>query len=155
AEPLELGPHERTEVLWFLEAHGRDGKWSSSARIRPFVEMADQARLNGQVDRALELLWRIALRCFWSNPDQETRALVAAAAGRLPGPGSPPLLNVILACAAPLEQGGVVIERLSRLGGAETDPLSAQLLGIAATAVGAFDRAAAHLSAAIAALRRL
>jgi DNA-binding NarL/FixJ family response regulator len=155
AEPLELAPHERTEVLWFLETHGKDSKWTSAARIRPFVEMADQARLNGQVDRALELLWRIALRCFWSNPDQETRALVAGAAERLPVPESHPMLILILACAAPIEYGGVVIERLARLGVAEIDPIPAQLLGIAATAVGAFDRAAAHLSAAIAALRTL
>ncbi|HEX5439561.1 MAG TPA: LuxR C-terminal-related transcriptional regulator [Ktedonobacterales bacterium] len=155
AEPLELGPHERTEVLWFLEAHGEDGKWSGAARIRPFVEMADQARLNGEVDRALELLWRIALRCFWSNPDRETRALVAEAADRLPVPESHPLLNCILACSAPIEYGGVVIERLSGLDSAETDPVSAWLLGTAATAVGAFDRAVEYLSAAIASLRTL
>ena len=155
AEPLELGPYERTEALWFLETHGKDGAWTSGAWIRPFVEKADQARLNGQVDRALKLLWRIAMRCFWSNPDQETRALVAEAAVRLPVPESHPLLIFILACAAPIEYGRVVIERLSRLNAAEIDPVSAWPLGIAATAVGAFDRAAAHLSSAIAALRAL
>lgn len=153
AEPLELGPHERADALWFLEAHGNDGKWSSVAWVHPFVEMADQARLNGQVDRALALLWRIALRCFWSNPDQETRTLVAEAADRLPVPESHPLLIAILACAAPIEYGGVVIERLSRLGAAEIDPVSAWLFGTAATAVGAFDRAAVQLTSAISVLR--
>src|SRR5262249_15375811 len=73
---------------------------------------------------------------------------------RLPVPESHPLLISILACAAPIEYGGVVIERLSRPCAAEIDPMSAWVLGTAATAGRGFERAAVTLSFGIAALRR-
>jgi DNA-binding CsgD family transcriptional regulator len=153
AEPLELEPQEREELLWSLEAYGGEGQWTGAALVRPFVEMTERARLEGDTDRAVKLLWRIALRCFWSNPDQETRALVAAAAERLPIPQTHPLLIVIRASAAPIEYGASIVERLSRLPPAGGDPITVWLLGVAAAAVGAFARAEELLGHAIAMLR--
>jgi DNA-binding CsgD family transcriptional regulator len=152
-EALDL-PQYRAEALWFHEVNLQDGpQWTGTARVRPFVEMAERARLEGDVDRALDYLWQISLRCFWANPDPETRELVATVAERLPIADTHPQLVTILALAAPIERGATVLERLSRLPMDGGDPAAAYVFGHAAVAVGAFDRAAKFLGPAIDALR--
>jgi DNA-binding CsgD family transcriptional regulator len=152
AEPLDLEPQDREELVIRLEGL-EEGSWTGSIKARSFVEMAEQARLDGEIDRARRLLWSVALRCFWSNPDRETRILIAQAIERLPNEELLPEHIAILATAAPIEYGQVVIERLSRLGAREMDAVSCWLLGIAATAVGAFEYAARRLGPATSALR--
>ncbi|HEV8190572.1 MAG TPA: ATP-binding protein, partial [Ktedonobacterales bacterium] len=101
-ERMDLLPPQREEMLWRREGWGDESRqWSGAARVRPFVEMAEQERLEGETDRALDHVWQIALRCFWSNPDQETRELVVSAATRLPIADTHPTLVAILALAAP------------------------------------------------------
>jgi DNA-binding CsgD family transcriptional regulator len=152
-EALDL-PQHREEALWLHEVMLEEGRqWTGTARVRPFVEMAERARLEGDTDRALNYVWQIALRCFWANPDQETRELVAATAARLPIADTHPTLVAILALAAPIECGATVLERLSRVPTNGGDPAAAWLYGYAAIAVGAFDRAAQFLGPAMDALR--
>jgi DNA-binding CsgD family transcriptional regulator/tetratricopeptide (TPR) repeat protein len=153
-ERLDLSPQQREEALWLREVNEQEGRqWTGVARVRPRVEIAERALLEGDVEGALNHLWEIAIRCFWANPDQETRTLVAVAAARLPAPQMHPKLIATLACADPIECGATVLERLSRLSTEGGDPAAAWFYGIASVAVGAFDRAATFLDPAIAALR--
>lgn len=153
-EPLELGPHEQTRILWLREVFAEEGVWSGAARVRPFVEMADRARLHGNPGLALRFLLMIAQRCFWSNPDQETRDLVVASAEQIPVPDDNPTLLAILAFSAPVERGARVIARIYDLPpGGSGDPDTAHLLGTVAAALGAFDRAVTFLEVSTTALR--
>jgi DNA-binding CsgD family transcriptional regulator len=153
-ERLDLAPQQREAAMWLREAIVEEGRqWTGAARARPFVEMAEQARLEGDTERALNYLWQISLRCFWSNPDPETRELVVSVAERLEAPDAHPQLLMTLACAAPIERGATILERLSRLPTDGGDPAAAFLFGLAAVAVGAFDRAGNFLGPAIDALR--
>jgi DNA-binding CsgD family transcriptional regulator len=153
-ELIDLPSQQREEVLWLHEVFIDEGRqWTGAARVRARVEMAERARLEGDVERALEHLWQIALRCFWANPDRETRELVAATAERLPISDTHPKLIATLACAAPIEHGAMVLERLSRLQTDGGEPAAAWMYGMAAVAVGAFDRAAKLFGPALDALR--
>jgi DNA-binding CsgD family transcriptional regulator len=153
-ERLDLAPHQREAAMWLHEAIIEEGRqWTGAERVRPFVEMAEQARLEGDTERALDYLWQISLRCFWSNPDPETRELVVSVAERLEAPDTHPQLLMTLACVAPIECAATVLERLSRLPTDGGDPAAAFLYGMAAVAVGAFYRAANFLGPAIDALR--
>jgi DNA-binding CsgD family transcriptional regulator len=155
-ELLDLPAPQREEALWLREVYigleqGRP--WSGVARVRPRVELAEQARLEGNTGGALLRLWDIAIRCFWANADQETRDLVVAAAERLPCADTDPMLMATLACVAPIERGATVLERFSRVPTESQDPIAGYLYGFAAIAVGAFDRAAAFFGPAIDGLR--
>jgi DNA-binding CsgD family transcriptional regulator/transcriptional regulator with XRE-family HTH domain len=152
-ERLDLAPLQREAAMWLREDMAADGQWTGAELVRPFVELAERARLEGDTARALVYLWQISLRCFWSNPDTETRALVVSVAERLEAPDTHPQLLITLACVAPIERGAVVLERLSRLPTDGGDPTAAFVCGLAAVAVGAFDRAAKCLGPAIDALR--
>jgi ATP/maltotriose-dependent transcriptional regulator MalT len=122
--------------------------------VRSFVDIAHRALLDGNANLALQSLLLISLRCWWSNPDQETRNLVVAAAERIPLPDDAPELINILAMAAPIERGASVIDRISLLSPDKfDDPGTALLIGIAATGVGAFDLSAGYLATAVAGLR--
>jgi DNA-binding CsgD family transcriptional regulator/tetratricopeptide (TPR) repeat protein len=154
AESLQLSKLQRTQIAWFHE-NTEAGNWSGAAKVRSFVEIADRMRCDGDTDRALKSLLTVALRCWWSNPDQETRNLVVSAAERIPVSELNPELITILALAAPVERGATVIERLSNLTpDAIRNPEQMRLLGTAATAVGAFDRASAFLEGSVSALRQ-
>lgn len=153
AEPLELGASERGRLLWlreFLE----ERTWSGPADAVAAIALADRMRLDGGVDRALDCLMTLALRCWWSNPDQDTRDLVVAAAERLPASPVEPKLIVILACADPAHRSATVIERLGDMApNAGADPEAMRLLGMAATAIGAFGQSGPFLTGAIEGLR--
>jgi hypothetical protein len=150
---IDLPPQQREEVVWLHEAIQEGSQWTGAAPIRLRVEMAERARLEGDVDRALDYLWQIALRCFWANPDRETRELVAAAAERLPGFEMHPKLVAVLACSDPIRCAATVLERLSRLPTDAGGPAAAWLYGMAAIAVGSFDRAAKFFGPAIDTMR--
>jgi hypothetical protein len=69
---------------------------------------------------------------------------------------SDPRLLVVLAFAAPIGRGAVVIDRLPQIvTTARSDAAAIRLAGNAAMAVGAFDMAAGYLAAAAAGLRML
>jgi DNA-binding CsgD family transcriptional regulator len=151
---LTLDKLQRVQVAWFRE-NSEGGGWSGAARVRSFVEIADRMRRNGDPDRALKALLTVALRCWWSNPDQETRNLLVTAAKRIPVSEDDPEVIYILAQAAPVEHGAAVIEHLSNLmPDAIGDPEQLRLLGTAASAVGAFDRASTFLDGSVTALRQ-
>lgn len=114
AERAKLAPLDQTRLAWLRELVERES-WSGAARIRAFAEIAERMRRDGEFERALDALSAVALRCWWSNPDEETRRRMVAVAERLPFPEDEPRLLAILGLAGPVERGAVVIERLARL----------------------------------------
>ncbi|MEV0381222.1 helix-turn-helix transcriptional regulator [Nonomuraea sp. NPDC050643] len=151
AEP-DLPTADRARLQWIQEV--ARGGWSGGTRLVVHTEIAERMRLDGDTDRALQALCLIALRCWWSNPDQATREAVVAVAERLDADPHDPRLVHILALGAPVERGAVVLERLSLLmTRVDLDPERLFQLGIAATGLGAPGEAAVFLSASVAGLR--
>jgi DNA-binding CsgD family transcriptional regulator len=153
AEPLELGPLEPGRVLWIREMV--DPRiLGDGGRVRSLVETADRASLEGDSELALDLLWLAGQRSFWADPGEEARRSVVEGAERLGGADGDLRLLAAVGYAAPIERGGVVIDRLSRVEpDARGDPQAMRLLGSAAVTVGAFDLAAGFLAASAARLR--
>jgi DNA-binding CsgD family transcriptional regulator len=151
---LELRPQERAWLLWHQETLTDEGAWTGADRVRTFVALAERAEQAGDVERALRQLEAIALRCYWSNPDQETQQLVVAAAERLSLPPEHPVLLWVLAGVAPVERGAVVLEHLARAAEAVSgNPVAEQALGAVAAAVGDCERSSVLLATAIGGLR--
>lgn len=153
AQSLDLAPLERARVEWLRE-NSEESQWSGAAKIRTFVQIANQMSRDGDTERAVKALLTIALRCWWSNPEQEIRELVAATAERLSVSEREPEIIAILALSDPIERGAGIVEHLSGLepeAGAEAEQL--RLLATAATAVGAFDRTMPLIAASVAGLR--
>ena len=155
AESLDLAPRERTFLLWYKETYGSAQGWSDTTRLRAFVELADQSIAEGDVGLALRILMRSVLRCYWGNPDQQTRERFLATAERILVPDDDPTLVKIHALVAPIERGATVIERIARLSspGASDDPEMAYHLSTAASAVGDFVPSARLAALAIEGLR--
>ncbi len=154
ARALELEPDDRARLMFMLESVN-EVSWSGAARVASFAEIANEMTLANEPERALRALQAAGLRCWWGNPDQETRDLVVAAAERIPVPEAHPALLAVLSFADPVRRGAVVIERLERVPPDSTaDPEAMHLLGTAATAVFAFDRSAVFLDTAVEGLRR-
>lgn len=153
AGSLDLAPIDRARLDWLFEWYA-EGSWSGVERVVAFVEIAQKMALHGDPVRALKSLLTVALRCYWSNPELETRERIVAAADRIPGSIDQPERIAVLAFAAPLERGTAVLETLDGISpDAVRDPEHLRLLGAAATAVGAWDRAPTFLKPAIAGLR--
>jgi DNA-binding CsgD family transcriptional regulator len=153
AEPLGLPSGDAARLTWIRESFG-DGIPVGAASARSLTSAAERAGADGDTDIALKLLNGAAQRCWWTEPGQATRDHIIAAAERLNVAEIDPRLLMILAFAAPIDRGAVVIDRLSRLAPAAGNRAGGErLTGLAATAVGAFDLAAAPLATSVAALR--
>jgi DNA-binding CsgD family transcriptional regulator len=152
AEPLDLPAEERTWLSWLRETYGETG-WSGAAKVGPLVEIAGRMRAGGHTDLAVQCLLAAALRCWWGNPGQETRARVVAAAEGMPLPEDAPAMLAILAHADPVAHGSFVIDRISRITPLPADPAGAYLVGAAATAVWAYDLSLGFLDTAVSGLR--
>jgi DNA-binding CsgD family transcriptional regulator len=151
--PLELPSSKRTRVLWIRERFD-DGIRDPAAGAQSLAELAERTTAEGDTELALKLLWAAALRCFWAEPGPETRQRVVDAAERVPVDDQDPGLLAILAFAAPIERGAVVVDRLRRAAERPVhDAQAARLLGDAATLVGAFDLAATFCGSSLADLR--
>lgn len=151
AEALDLPAEERAWLSWLRETYGETG-WSGEAKVGPLIEIADWMRSGGHTELAVQCLLAAALRCWWGNPSQATRAEVAAAAERMPLPEDAPAMLAILAHSDPVAHGAFVIDRISRMTPA-ADPAEAYLVGSAAAAVWAYDLSLGFLDTAVSGLR--
>lgn len=115
--------------------------------------MAERMRVDGHPVLAAESLHTAALRCWWGNPDRQTRAAVVAAAERIPLPPDEPAMLAVLACADPVRRGAAVTDLISRLTPDAADPAGMYLVGTAATAVWAYDLSLPFLELAVQGLR--
>jgi DNA-binding CsgD family transcriptional regulator len=133
----ELKPLDRLKAAWLREVDVT-GSWSGASRIASFVDAADRMRGEGDIYAGLEALCHIALRCWWSNPDEDTRTEMISVAERFPVPENDAHLIFILAMAGPVERGAVVVDRLPRCWEEFQGDGMSYLLGLAAMAVGDF-----------------
>ena len=146
----ELGPLDRPAAAWIREVIAQRPR-SGFSLITSFFEIADRMRAEGDVHRGLSALLTIVFRCWWSNPDEQTRAHMIAVAERFQLPENDPRLIYILALASPVERGAVVVEQVSRIWKElhRTIGTESQLLGVAAMAVGDFVHAELFTDASI------
>ena len=142
----ELRPVDRLEAAWLREVDVQ-GSWSGSSRIASFVETADRMRVEGEIEAGIKALGYVALRCWWSNPDEQTRLDMISVAERFPVPEDDAHLIFILALAGPVERGAVVVDRLPRLWMELQGRAHSLQLGLAAMAVGDFVHAELFLEA--------
>jgi DNA-binding CsgD family transcriptional regulator len=152
AEPLDLPTEERTWLSWLRQSFPGGG-WPAGAKVGSFIAMADRMRVEGHPALAAESLHTAALRCWWGNPDRQTRAAVVAAAERIPLPPDQPAMLAVLACADPVRRGAVVADLISGLTPDAGDPAGMYLVGTAATAVWAYDLSLPFLEQAVHGLR--
>jgi DNA-binding CsgD family transcriptional regulator len=135
----ELRPVDRPLAAWLRELYA-EGAWSGASRVASFVEIADRMRAAGDVERGIQALRYVALRCWWSNPDAEARGAFCAVVKRFPELECDARLLYCLAMVDPVEHGAYVIERVSRGWRERPEYLGndAHNFGIAAQAVGDF-----------------
>jgi DNA-binding CsgD family transcriptional regulator len=153
AEPLDLASDDLLRLSWIRDSYA-ETRWLGPAQVDSHVEAADRLRLEGRVDVAMASILTIALTMYWSNPDDEKREIVVAAAERLAVADESPELTAILALAAPVQRARVVLGRIRRFSVEPTgDPLATLQIAEAASAVGDFKRSTACASAAAAGLR--
>ncbi|MER6514893.1 LuxR family transcriptional regulator [Nonomuraea sp. NPDC001636] len=152
-EQLRLSARQRARIVWIRESF-EDGIRHDSAAAHSLADLAETMAAQGDVDLALKLLSSASLRCFWAHADDRSRQRVVAVAESLPVDDLDGRLLTVLAFAAPIERGKVVIERLWQLAAHPTDGwLAARLLGSSALMVGAFDLSEEFCAASLPPLR--
>jgi DNA-binding CsgD family transcriptional regulator len=153
AEALDLGRADRDRLSWLREIY-RSTDRPLAVRDGSVAVIAGRVRFDDRPDLAVKLLHSLAQRCWWGNADDRTRAAVLAAAARMPPAGYEPARLAILACADPVGQSRRVLDRIATMTpDAGQDPTAMHLVGIAASAVWAFDVALAFLDIGVDGLR--
>lgn len=148
-----LTEEHRLLLSWLTELVG-DRSWSGATKVRSLCRTVTTMADQGQRERALLTMLNLALRCWWSNPDDEVTQTVLATAEGLGAAPHDPTLVTILAYAAPLERGRVVAERIAAHAPDSLERAADALnLGTAATGVGAVPLAAPLLDSAVARFR--
>jgi DNA-binding CsgD family transcriptional regulator len=153
AAVIDLPAQQRTRMTWIRDTFD-EGLRNADEGTRALVELADKVSAQGDTDLALKFLSGAALRCWWAGRSPSGRDSVVAVAERLAVDQHDARLVMVLAFAAPLTTGSVVLERLHHVARSNTrNARENRLLGIAATAVGAFDLAAEFLASSLDDLR--
>jgi DNA-binding CsgD family transcriptional regulator len=152
AEPLHLDPGDRLRLAWYREVAGAATR-SGARPLAALADLADQMRQDGETDQALLTLENVALRCYWSNPDDRTRQRMTAVAEAVPVADDDPRLLYALALCDPAGHGAAVLARLARHQPGSGTAYQDNLLGYAALAVGACEQAVGFHAAAAAGLR--
>jgi DNA-binding CsgD family transcriptional regulator/tetratricopeptide (TPR) repeat protein len=152
AEPLAAAPLDRGRLAW-IRVMCDPGPPGEPARMRSLIETGSHVGAAGDTSLALRLLWAAATSGFWADRENELSAEIVALAEGLAVRDDDPWLLAVLAYAAPIDRGGVVVERVSRLTPDPAHPDLMWLLSAAAATVGAFDLAGGFASASVAGLR--
>ena len=103
AEELTLGPIERARLLLIRELVEPRMPFDDET-ILSMVGIARTVRDSGDRDLALEILWMVAARCWWSSPRDATRKAIVTAADDAGFPDDEPRVLAIRAYAMPIEQ---------------------------------------------------
>lgn len=153
AETGELRPAGAARKAW-LECSVDMYERSGPGPIAPLVEIVERLRLAELTDLAMAGLDQIAASLWTTARDDESRRAVVDAALRMPVSPTDPRLLAILGFAAPIEQGAVILDRLSRVDPAlGRDALADFQLGLAALLAGAVVTARPFIDASVAGLR--
>ncbi|MGW2161686.1 ATP-binding protein [Nonomuraea sp. NPDC001699] len=151
-ELLRLSARQRARITWIRETF-EDGIRDDSAAAHSLADLAESMAAQGDVDLALKLLSSASLRCFWAHADERSRQRVVTVAESMPVDELDGRLLTVLAFAAPVERGEVVIERLRHLAAHPAGGPAARLLGSSALMVGAFDLSEEFCAASLPVLR--
>ncbi|HXW33911.1 MAG TPA: AAA family ATPase [Acidimicrobiales bacterium] len=152
AESRTISPAERAQIAWLRELSVLQPLDESG--VYELVQLAEERSADGDTDLALHLLFAAARRCFWYDPGYDARMEIVSIAERLPVPDDHPEFLAVLGNAAPVERGEQVFERLQATQlSSITDPAMVRVLGITASAFGAFEMAEQFLSSSVAGLR--
>ncbi|WP_062344784.1 ATP-binding protein [Herbidospora yilanensis] len=152
-ELLPLTARQQAQSSW-IRGTLNDGSDGRATGPQTLAALAESVAADGRPEEALRILWSAALQCFWIEPGAEARHRIVTAAESLPVPAANPLLLAILAYAAPIDRGAVVVEGLRKLAAEPViDPKAARLLGSAAVIVGAFEQVETFSAAALPGLR--
>ena len=85
------------------------------SKVSALIAFAAQAQAEGAKDLAINLLWRAAQRCWWTDASGELRTSVLVAASRVGMPEADPRLIAISAYIEPLRRGSDVHDKLETL----------------------------------------
>ncbi|WP_187414295.1 AAA family ATPase [Nonomuraea sp. PA05] len=141
-----LRPAERARLAWFREVYLGTG-WSGNSRLRVYNELIDTMRAAGDVELTLESLTNISLRFYWSNPDDDIRMEFVRVAELIDAPPGDVRVMCALAQVAPVERGAACLERLAALRhDVGVSPGERYELGLAASALGAYELSNAFLA---------
>ena len=152
AESLAIAPLDRGRLAW-IRVMCDPGPPGERTRMRSLIETASRVGVAGDSALSLRLLWAAATSGFWADRENELSDEIVAVAERLPVREDDPWLLAVLAYAAPIERGGVVVDRVSRLTPDPIEPDNMWLLSAAAATVGAFDLAEGFATASVVGLR--
>ncbi len=151
AQSSELGSRERALALWLEDAYWL-GPVGDPARVDALTRAADAMVDSREIELALKLAGAAAFRCYVGDLRGSRSRGVLDVVERIDVPPGDPRRLQILCYAAPIECGATVVEHLSDSTLA-ADPIGVSMLGIAASLVGAYERAAPLLRAAAIHLR--
>jgi DNA-binding CsgD family transcriptional regulator len=121
--------------------------------MRALMEIGSRTSLAGDPALALKLFWAAATSGFWADRENELSDEIVALAEGLPVSEHDAWLLAVLAYAAPIDRGEIVVQRVSRLVPDPAEPDSMWLISAAAATVGAFDLAEGFAAASVAGLR--
>ncbi|MFL6117013.1 MAG: LuxR C-terminal-related transcriptional regulator, partial [Catenulispora sp.] len=153
ASRWDLTTQQRARVVW-LRGGFDEGLRGPAADTRALADLAETVAADGDRDLSVRILWSAAQRCFWTEPGTDARQRVVDVAENLALDEDDPWLLAILAYAAPIDRGAVVIERLNRIVATPgRDARMDRMLGTGALMVGSFDLAQRLSAAAVAGLR--
>lgn len=152
ARQLNLNWRNRARVEWLSEIF-HDGTPGDSVRVMALADLAAQAR-DDDHELALTLLHAAALRSWWGDPGTEARARVVEIADLVGQQVDDARLIPIVAMAEPLRRSGWVMDRVTDTTiDPQADAERSLMLGMAAHAVGDFDRSMRILQPTIDTLR--
>ncbi|MEY9968809.1 DNA-binding CsgD family transcriptional regulator [Streptacidiphilus sp. MAP12-16] len=153
ASRSDLTAQQRARVVW-LRGGFDEGLRSQAADTRALAHLAEAVATDGDQDLAVRILWSAAQRCFWTEPGLDARQQVVDVAESLALDEDNPWLLAILAYAAPIDRGAIVIERLHRIVATPgREARMDRMLGTGALMIGSFDLAQQLSAAAATGLR--
>ncbi|HLY50701.1 MAG TPA: AAA family ATPase [Solirubrobacteraceae bacterium] len=148
AQQIGLPPFEDASAALQLESLA--GSMSSGdAIVGAFTGVAEGLLAEGEQDKVLEALERVAVRAYWGNLGDETRRRASGVARKVDMPLDDPTRLCVLANVDPIRNGREVLDQLSRMSPARIDEGDALFeVGHAAAAVWADEVALPFLRAA-------
>jgi DNA-binding CsgD family transcriptional regulator len=153
AARIDAPVQRQTQITWIRDSFD-EGLTDVAEGTRTLTDAAERVAGEGNTDLAMKFLSGAALRCWWADPPASPGEHVAAVAERIDMDEGDPRLLFVLAFAAPLSRGAVVLDRLRLSAGRDVRSAHEfRLLGNAATAVGDFELASVLLADSVADLR--
>jgi DNA-binding CsgD family transcriptional regulator len=148
-----LSRQQQARVAW-LRGSFDEGLRHRASNAITLTELAEEVIASGDQALAMRVLWSAAQLCFWSEPGTQVRGRVLAVVENLPLDPLDPWLLAILAYAAPVERGALVLERARRMiPQAGDDGRAYRMLSTAALLAGGFDLSRGFSAAAAMTLR--